>query len=743
LRARGQLLEIRAADLRFTGEETAQFLNEVMGLGVAPEVVAALEARTEGWIAGLQLAALSLAGRPDTASFLSSFTGSHRYLVEYLLQEVVSRQPAEVQTFLLSTSILDRMCGPLCDAILGDGSGSGAILEGLEQANLFVVPLDEQAHWYRYHHLFRDFLRTRLNKTKPERVASLHRAASAWHAANGLLRDAVTHVLQTRDWTYAAEVVERHGMSVLMHSEISTVYEWCAAFPEEIMRAHSMLGILQAWTLVLGYRTENRNRVEERLQQAEQVASALEDTQHGRWLAGQAAVVRAFLGMTPNPAVDPREELALAQRALDLLPADDPLRSTTTLTIGYANLALQDAEAGGRAMDEACQLSLAGHNYYGAVEATFHLARLAHQQGQLRRAAEICRLGQERIAAVVANPEQELPAVGCLEIALGCVQLEQNRLAEAERALLHGLDLIGWAVNPYYQMTACVALFRLREIQGRSVEALEFLVRLQETWPDIVFCTQALRVTHSLRKAPEDHGTLAATTAWGQAFSSSLDENLPLPGIGPLGATEAYYIARLAWARAQIAVGEPQVTLPYLERQQGMAEAHGLTHRRIELALAEAQARQAQGDRQRAREALERALTLAEPEGYLRTFDQGVALTRLLVEAAQRGIARAYIGRIVDVIGTPPGFRGEPVDCPVPSDPVTRDEKGQAETLSERELEVLRLLARGASNQEIADDLVITVGTVKSHINHIAVKLDVHNRTAAVARGRELGLLRI
>src|SRR3989304_317314 len=237
---------MRAPDLRFTEDETALFLNEVMQLELSPEVVNTLEARTEGWIAGLQLAALSLSGRSDKEGFIASFTGSHRYLVEYLLEEVVGRQPEEVQSFLLSTSILERLCGPLCDAILGEPSGREAILERLEQSNLFVVALDERGYWYRYHHLFRDFLRTRLHKTQVERVASLHRAASEWHAAHGFLREAVQHALWTQDWEYAAALVEQHGVSMMMHSEISTMYEWCAAFPEEVMRVRPALCLFQS-----------------------------------------------------------------------------------------------------------------------------------------------------------------------------------------------------------------------------------------------------------------------------------------------------------------------------------------------------------------------------------------------------------------------------------------------------------------------------------------------------------------
>ncbi len=753
LRARGQLLEIRAASLRFTTDETTQFLNEVMRLELSPKGVTALEERTEGWVAGLQLAALSLSGRADKERFIVSFTGSHHYLVEYLMEEVVNRQPEEVQSFLLSTSILERMSAPLCNAILGDTilgrtSQSETILKQLEQANLFVVALDDQTYWYRYHPLFRDFLQTRLHKTQPERINALHRAACTWLTANGFLREAAGHAFQTQDWEYAAALVEQHGVSMMMHSEISTMYEWCAAFPEEVMRVHPALCLFQSNALALGYRRQNRGRIEERLQQVEQAAAALEDKPLGHLLIGQAAATRTFLtAMTQDPAVDPREQFALAQRALDLLSEDDPARSAITLTIGYAHMALHDAQAGYQAMEEARQLALTCHNYFGVVEATFHQARLAHNQGQLRRAVEICRQGQADIAALLAHPEQELPALGCLDIALGCVLLEQAQLDAAEQHLLHGLDLIGWGMNPYYLMTAYVALFRLREIQGRPAEAVEYLTRLEETLPDIAFCTRGLWVMHALRTAPEDPATLAEATAWCQTFSFSPSQDAPPPGMGPFGAAEAYYVAYLAWVCAQIAIGKAPAVRSYLEQQLDLASTHGLTNRVIELSLLEAQAGRAQGDNERTWAALERALMAAQPEGYVSIFDQGAALTQLFVEASNRGISRDYIGRILAAVAMPTtldmGREGDAALSGVAARSAPAPGLEFVEPLSERELEVLRLMARGASNHEIAKQLVITVGTVKSHINHILVKLDAHNRTEAVARARGLGWLEI
>lgn len=742
LRARGQLAEIRVADLRFTSDEAAEFLTDTMGLGLPSEAIAEIEARTEGWVTGLQLAALSMVGRADEHSLVPRFGGSNRYLVEYLLQEVVERQPAEIQRFLFATSMLERLCGPLCDAVLGGQSGSDVILRQLEQVNLFVFPLDEECYWYRYHHLFRDFLRTRLRQSEPDRVPLLHRTASEWYASQHLIGEAVSQAFETGDWDYAADVVERHGMTIFDRSEISTLDKWCQQFPEETFHTHPMLCILQGWSLGLSYRKENRKLVEERLQQAEQAIDALEDKQRGHWLRGQSALVRLSLCLTPDQATDPVQIIALAQQTIDLLPADDPRRSLPIAALGYAYLSSQNVPMARAAMEEYQKLSLAEEFYYGAVAATFYLANLAYYQGDLKRAKDFAYQFQRRMAAVIASPQQDLPAMGSLDIIQGCILLEEDRLEEAERALLHGLEMIGGTNNPSYGMTACVALFRLREIQGREVEAFQFLEDIEGAWPDIAFCTQGLRLMHLIRTVPEDPQTLAQAKCWCEAFSPYVDENAPLPGIGPFGGAQAYYLASLIWVQAQILLGQPERALSYLERQQRVAEAQGLAHRFIELSLAEAQARKASGEDQQSFRLLERALKLAKSSGCLRVFDQGPALVRLLEEASRRGIARDYVEQIMNAIGdsAPAAQQRETL---VPSKAGGASMEGCPEALSERELEVLRLMASGASNQEMADRLVVAVGTIKSHVNHILGKLDAHNRLEAVARARELGLIKI
>lgn len=741
LRAHAHLYEIRAADLRFSVDETKLFLNEVMKLDLSPQMITTLEARTEGWIAGLQLAALSLTGRADKEDFIASFAGSHRYLVEYLLEEVINRQPEEVQSFLFSTSILERMCAPLCDAILNAGSHSEAILNQLEQTNLFVVSLDDQGYWYRYHHLFRDFLQTRLLKKHPQHVTSLHKTASEWLAAHHFLREAAQQALQTHDWEYAAAFVEQQSFTMIIHSEISTIYEWCSQFPEEVMQKHPLLCIHQCWGWVFSFRRQNRSKVEARLQQVEQFIAALEDKQRASDLSEHAAVVRVWLAMAPDPTADPREQLALSQSMLANYPQGNAGQFSALLTIAYTHMALHDAQAASAVLTTARQIAFSSNLFFGVVESTFNLARLAHSQGQLHRAAELCRQGQADIAAMMAHPEQELPALGCLDIALGCVLIEQDQLKEAENHLLRGLRLMGIGMNPYYLMTAYIALARLFEILDRPADALMYLTHLEETWPDIAFCTGALRITLALRNAPEDPATLSQAAAWCQTFSPYLADDVPAPGMGSYGAAEAFYLARLGWIGAQIKVGNLQPARSILDRQLDLSLANHLTNRVIELSLLEAQLEQKEGNREKTLSALERALSLAQPAGYLRIFDQGPALTRLLVEAAAAGVCRGYIGQILAAIESPKTVALQSPD----TTPLTSQQSdlGIVENLSERELELLQLMAQGATNQAIAEKLVITVGTVKSHINHILAKLNAHNRTEAVARARSLGLVKI
>ncbi len=732
LRARGKLLEIRTADLQFSLKETTQFLNSIMQLELSLEMIAELETRTEGWVAGLQLATISLAGRNDREAFIHSFSGGQRFLVEYLLDEVMNHQSEEVRSFLLRTSILERLNGSLCDAITGRETGGKGILASLERENHFIVALDDEGGWYRYHHLFREFLLNRLNIAQHESINALYRAAAGWEAAHGYLREAVQYAILSKDWDYAASLVEQNGVVLMLHGDYATMHGWCAVFPEEVMQTHPTLCLFQSNALVLNYQRMYRELIEKRLFQVEQASTLMTDVWLARLFCGQAAVTRTLLAaVIPDPEADPRKHFALAGKALDLISEDDPGRSAVGLATGYAYMALNKTEEAYFALEETRQFSVKSESYFAVVEAAFHQARIAHNQGQLHRVVDICRQARDEISTFFSQPDEDLSVIGCLDIAEGCVDLEQNRLNTAEKKITHGLKLIGWGMNPFYQMTACTALFHLYEIQNRSEQALELLNHLDEIWPDITFLTDGLRLLHTLRVTPDNPAERIKATSWIQYFYSSFISDHPLPGFGPFGGAEVFYQSRLVWIRLQMSLGEISAARSVLEPLLQQALETRLVNRIIELSLLEALIAYLEGDTHNTIQAMERALRNGEREGFLRIFDSSSMMRGLLAKAGSEGICSNYVQHLLAVFmsykTTPSGQHGS--------------DQGLIEPLSGRELEVLRKLAQGVTNQEIAAQLVITVGTVKSHINHILKKLGAQNRTEAAARARDLNLL--
>jgi LuxR family maltose regulon positive regulatory protein len=741
-RARGHLIELRASDLRFTVEETGRFLRDSLQLDLSTELSSRLAEQVEGWPAGLQLAALCMPGRSAQEHLVFTFTGGHRRLAEYLLDEVVNQLPEAVQSFLLYSSILARMSAPVCDAILGMDN-SADLLKQLEQSNLFVIALDEEGTWYRYHHLFRDFLQTWLNRTQPEQASALHRSACSWFAAHGSLREAAYHAFRCGDWSFAADFVEQYSFTLIIQSEIATIYEWCSALPETVLRIRPKLCIFQSLALAYRFQGKHRSRVEARLQQASQAMSALENLDQALEISELAAVVHTFLAMIPEPGVDAHKQLDLAEFGLTSYSPGDPGRFPWLLIAGYAYLALNRPVEAKNALEEA--LPLASHSglFFGTVEALFHLARLAHSQGRLADSLRICRQGQEEFAAISSQYGIVLPALGCLEVAAGCVLLEQDHLDEADQYLRQGLDRMGWGMNPYYLMTAYLAQFSLYESQGRLEEAIACLDQLDSLWPDIQLITQGYRAQAKLRSRPGDNEVVESAKEWLQFYRFSVGDVLPLSGLGPIGAAEAYFQANLIWSRLQIALGQPQAVQPYLDQQLQLAQEIGLPGREIELTLIQAQMFHKQGNQEQALAALEKAFAISRRSGYVRVFDQSAVLDDLIHLAAKKEVCPADIDRILATIRS---TRSREAVTILSATSVGKVHKSMqvgelVEPLSERELDVLRLIASGATNQDIVERFVITVGTVKSHIHHIFGKLNARNRTEAVAQARKRGLI--
>lgn len=730
LRARGGLIELRAPDLRFTEEETGQFLRQSMQLDLPGEQAVRLSEQVEGWAAGLQLAAISLSGRPVWEDAQMLVSGQHSHLAEYMLDEVVNQLPEAVQSFLLYTSILERMSAPLCDAILGIHDSADQLAR-LEQANLFVVALDEQGIWFRYHHLFRDFLRAWLSRTQPQRARELHRAASAWYAGQGLLREAAQHAFRAEDWEFAADFVERHSFTLIIHSEIAVIYEWCAAFPEAFLRQRPMLCIFQGLALAYRFQDKNRARVEARLRQADDAPAGQKDAAQALGAGELAAVVRTFLAMIPDRRADARRQLELAQSRLSFYPPQEPGRFPWLLIAGYAHLALNEPQEAAAAFEGALPFALDASLYFGFVEASFHLARLAHSQGRLRVSLEICQKAGETITELLQPQGLALPALGCLDVAAGCVLLEQGNFAESAQRLRLGLERMGWGINPYYLMTAFLAQFRLNEIQGKTAEALAGLDQLESLWPDLRFLTQGCRARARLRASPNDRAALDLAREWLQTYIPARGEDLPLLGLGPIGAAEAFYQADLIWMQLCLATGISAGVWASLAPRLQLARENGLVGREIEWMLIHAQLLAVEGQQEQALAVLDDALAAGRACGSRSVFQQSAALDDLLHRAALRGSPPAELGTILSIAR---GRENGPAAAPGQMQP-------PLEPLSARELDVLRMIAAGATNQEIARRLVITVGTVKSHINHIFGKLDAGNRTEAVALARQMGLL--
>ncbi len=744
LRARRQLIEIRQHDLRCTVAEANTFLRESMGLALDSTAVEALVQRTEGWFAGLQLAGLSLQQHPDPAQFVQTFTGSDRYILDYLLDEVYSGQPPEIRELLLRSAVLPRFSASLCAALLqvehsplgiaqpeprhdpaqSAISHAQSLIAQIERANLFLVPLDNERRWYRFHHLFADLLRHRLGVERGAAfVAALHHTASGWFEAQGLLPEAVEHAFASDDWPFAADLLERHGVALLERSEVALLAAWCATFPEPFLRSRPRLCVLQAWTLVLDLRSDYRAHAEALLHAAEAGAAA-SDPATQAWLAGHLASIRGHM-LLVDPAVDPVALIESGRRALDLLPEDaGSVRSVNAMRIAYGYLGLGDVAGALAAFDAAEQLALGTGNAYAVVSCAFDRARIALAQGDLRQGLAYCAAGREQLATTLRHMVPSLPAAACLDLIEGCVLLERADLADAERCLEQGLRTVGGIQQ--FAVLGYPALARLRAAQGDEPGVDAALHRLVQVWPNSAVWAEGLRCCYRLQHAPNDPALRAESESWVAAHTPAPDALPRLPGIGK-SFDEARYGAWLAWVRITITLGRPAQVLPLIERLLGYAEAHGLGGRLIELNLLRATAFEALGDRAQALVCLRSAEALAEAQGYRQ------------IVAAEPRLA------LLSNNATRPEQKQPPAEAQIT--PATRlptaSEQAEVaeEQLSERELDVLRLLVEEPSYDAIAQQLVISPNTVKSHIKHIYEKLAVRNRRQAIAIARARGLL--
>jgi LuxR family transcriptional regulator, maltose regulon positive regulatory protein len=705
-RARGQLTELRAADLRFNASEAVEFLNTGMGLTLSADAAAALENRTEGWIAGLQLAAISLRGHPDAAGFIGSFAGSHRFVLDYLLEEVLRRQPAAVQSFLLRTSILGRMCGPLCDAVTGDASTPGhETLEQLERANMFIVPLDDQRRWFRYHHLFADALRLRLQQNPASSaggvagdVAELHVRASAWFEENGLEIEAFHHAAAARDFTRAERLIEGKGMPLYFRGALVPVLNWLKSLPTETLDARPALWT--AWASAT-LATDQVDDAREKLLAAESALEGVPLDGKTRDIIGRVAAIRATLAIGRH---DPDAIIAQSRRALEYLdPANLAYRTSTAWKMGLACQLRGDLVAAGRAYTEVLTASQASGNTVFTLVALAGLGNIQEAENELRLAAA----SYQRVLDLAGD--MPLPsATGNAHLGLARIHYEWNDLDAALHHVQQGapptqlLEKMGRSV-------ACdLVLARLRLAQGSVAEAAALLAKADREVRRNSFTQQAPGVAAARVLILIRQGDLEAAGQLAQAHGLPLSQ-----------------------ARVHLARRDSTATLAALEPFRRQVEEKGQQDLRLQVLVLQALARHANGEKDTALRILGEALALAEPNGFVRTFiDEGSPMAGLLAEATARGIVPGYAAALLDALREP---------SPVPD--ASLPGGSLVEALTRRELEVLKLVAQGLSNEEIGERLFLSLSTVKGHNRNIFDKLQVERRTEAVARARELRLL--
>jgi LuxR family maltose regulon positive regulatory protein len=709
-RARNQMSEIRARELRFNVEESTEFLNRTMGLNLSVEEVAALEDQTEGWAAGLQLAALSIQGRGDISAFIKEFTGSHLYVADYLSVEVLNRQPEQVRNFLLQTSILDRMTAELCDHLMAR-SDSQAMLRQLENANLFLVSLDEQRHWYRYHHLFAELLRNQLRELAPGQIPVLHRRAAGWYEQHGFVSEAIKHALAAGDQRQTARIIEQNAMAALMRGDSITVLNWISSIAT-LVGERPWLGIYQSWALLI---TGEIEPIETRLQAAENWIEAHLTEADAQELGFHIAAIRALVAGRRGHA---QQAVDLARQALEELPeSETAIRSIVTFTLGDTSWSIGDLAGARRAFEQASRIDRTEDSPLAALLALSSVGVLLTEQGELQRAAEAFR----KVIQMATQPNRRIrpvAAVACL--GLSVLEYEWNDLEKAGRDAQQALELGARWGNPDTLANAHLALARKQHARGDRAGALESLRQAENLarGPGVTPWS-GLRVDAFRVRLWLDQDNLEAALGWERQHALDPKDDISYPN----------QIAYLTLARILVAQSRLGAALALLERLRVQFETLGQTGRALELLLLQALALKAKGDKPGALAALTRALTLGEPEGYLRIFlDEGAPMAELLRRAGSHGIASKYVVKLLSEFSQDAGA------APASQQPLI-------EPLTDRELQVLRLLAEGLSNRAIAERLVVALGTVKSHTASLYRKLDVTSRTQAVARATELGLL--
>lgn len=751
LRARGQLNEIRQADLRFTSQEAEEMLHQALGSGEVLSHAGMLTERTEGWVAALQMASLALQALPSEAgspparveAFIQTFGGTHRHVADFLVEEVLTRQSEEVRSFLLQTSILDRLTGPLCDALLADPAKSAGevraasgqqMLEYLERANLFIEPLDDRRQWYRYHRLFADLLRLRLRQAaqaapsgdRPIDVASLHRQASAWYKANAMLPEAIQHALQAADFVEAAGLIEQEAPSAWRQGELSTLQRWLESLPADRRRNHPMLSIYLATIRFL--RGDSFVRVQALVEEASEHDLAGQYT-------GEISMLQAVLALYRGeiPA-----GLALAEQAVEQMPQESHFYGLATRVLSALHLLAGDLASAERLLEQDLAISERAGDRLGLSASVRRLGSLAFLRGELRRA----KIYYQRALELSRDSAGRLwPVAGRIVIHLAELALERDELEAAEVHLSQASDLLenfvpGWNSESY------VLLARLEHARGREQDAwaamqaaLERARTTETSMDDVYLEIQAARLAIW-------QGDLVAAERWASQWTSASGTRTE-PAAGDIErmiqSRLFREIGRTTLARYHLARGEPAQAIAILDPPLADPQDQPMWGNRVELLALRALAHQAMGDSARAQLDLEQALELAKPEGFVRTFvEEGDPMKRLLAVAARQGRAKEYASYLLGCLEA--GAQPPPAELE-PSPGRASRSASLVEPLTERESEVLRFLQTSLTIPEIASEMGIAPSTVRTFVKNVYGKLGVHRRLDALERARELGLL--
>lgn len=739
LRAKGQLTELRLVDLRFSPDEANAFMNQATDLDLSTDEIKALAYRTEGWVAGLQMAIIALQGRMSsednsllrrerTSEFIRAFTGSNRYVMDYLIEEVLAHQTESIQTFLLYTSILDRLTGPLCDFVIGrdenppDVPGIGQeILELLERSNLFILPMDEERHWYRYHRLFSDLLRKRLRQVQPEIIPNLHLRASHWFEDNGQIAPAIDHALAGGNIEQAAGLIERFAEATMMRSEVSTLLKWVSALPDELVGSRPSLGIYHACALLFSGHS------------IQAVEALLQDIDKGDpSMAGEMAVLKGSIAIQQG-----RIDLGVehSREALTKLPEEDIfLHNLAAWNLAMAPVESDDLVAARDALAEVARKGQKAGNVTVTVGALCAIAKFSTVFGRIHEAADIYKRALKM--AMDRNGEC-LPIAGGALVGLGDLYREWNDLQEATRYLNRGIEL-ATQLRMFY-LDGFISLALVYQAQGNDEGVRETIQKAQQLGDELESSKWDLANLRTYQaRFSIVQGDVAVGVRW--AEKRGLTAGIAFNELEESETMDVFIRRKRRWAeyltlaRLLVALNKPDEAMPFLDRLLRRAERLEMRGRTIGVQILRTLALNSLGDERQAMASLEQALSLGEPEGYVRVFlDEGPAMIKLLQIAVSSGIEPVYAKVLLS------RDDAQMMSPAVELQPVFR--QALVEPLSERELQVLRLLGTNLTAPEIAEELYVAVSTIRTHTKNIYTKLGVHRRREAVDRARELGLI--